>query len=140
MTDRIKRMKERITNVRTYPICTEKMKIFLDDLIAHDGYPLIWKRAHAMAAYLDKKTVFVQDDELIVGNFAKVPMGLESVVNGPTWPDDDLDELIKAGVFIISDEDRKILRDYDDYWAMGRGMTKDEKQGFLFDNEKLWTR
>ena len=139
MTDRIKRMKERITNVRTYPICTEKMKIFLDDMIAHDGYPLIWKRAHAMAAYFDKKTVFVQDDELIVGNFAKVPMGLESVVNGPTWPDDDLDELIKAGVFIVSDEDRKVLRDYDDYWQLGRGMTKDEKQGFYFENEKFWS-
>ena len=73
MTDRIKRMKERITNVRTYPICTEKMKIVLDDFIAHEGFPIIWQRAHAQAKYLDEKTIFIQDDELIAGNFAKVP-------------------------------------------------------------------
>ncbi len=137
MTDRIKRMKERITNVRTYPICTEKMKIVLDDFIAHEGFPIIWQRAHAQAKYLDEKTIFIQDDELIAGNFAKVPMGLESVTNMPTWPDDDLDTLIRDGVFIMSDEDRKALRAYDKYW-LGRGMTKDEKQGFFYDNEDLW--
>ena len=137
MTDRIKRMKERITNVRTYPICTEKMKIILDDMIAHEGFPLMWQRAHGLAKYLDEKTIFIQDDELIVGNFAKVPMGVETTMNCPTWPDEDLDVLIKAGTFILSDEDRKILREYDKYW-LDRGMTKDEKQGFFYDNENLW--
>ena len=137
MTDRIKRMKERITNVRTYPICIEKMQIILDDMMAHEGYPLMWQRAHGLAKYLDEKTIFIQDDELIVGNFAKVPMGVETTMNCPTWPDEDLDTLIEAGTFILSDEDHKTLRSYDKYW-LNRGMTKEEKQGFFYDNEDLW--
>ena len=40
MTERVKRIKERVTNVRTYPICTEKYDIMLNAFEKNGGYPV----------------------------------------------------------------------------------------------------
>ena len=137
MTDRITRMKERISDVRTYPICTEKYDIMLDAYEKNAGYPVIYQRAIAQAEYLDKKTIFIDDDELIVGNEAAVPFGMEATPNSPTWPDEDLDILIKTGAISMSDESRKALRKYDYYWESA-GRTRDEKTGFFYENDRMW--
>ena len=137
MTDRITRMKERISDVRTYPICTEKYDIMLNAYEKNAGYPVIYQRAIAQAEYLDKKTIFIDDDELIVGNEAAVPFGLEATPNSPTWPDEDLDILIKTGAISMSDESRKALRKYDYYWESA-GRTRDEKTGFFYENDRMW--
>ena len=136
MTERIKRMKERL-DVKCFPICAEKYGIILESYKQNEGRPIIMQRAIAVANYLDKKTIYIDPDELIVGNFAARPMGMEAAVNGPTWPDDDLDALVASGGVSITDEDRKILRSYDDYWE-GKGRTKDEKQGWFYDDDRLW--
>jgi formate C-acetyltransferase len=98
--------------------------------------PQIVRRAKATAHYLDHKTIFIQDDELIVGNVASKPMGLEAGSLGPTWPEEDMADLRKAGLD-ISVEDETLLRSMDDYWQ-GKGRTLDERQGQFYDDERLW--
>ena len=137
MTDRIRKMKDRVTAVKTFPICSEKYGIMLDAYEKHAGYPVIYQRALAQAEYLDKKTIYIQDDELIVGNDAAIPFGMETSPNAPTWPDDDLDVLISSGAISMSDEEREALRKFDYYWD-DTGRTRDERVGFYYEEPHMW--
>ena len=135
MNQRIQRLKERL-KVDKYPICVEKSLLVIESYRQTEGEPQVVRRAKATAHYLDHKTIFIDDDELIVGNVARKPMGLEAGSMGPTWPKEDLDDLRK-GELEISDEDEARLRSTDDYWR-GKGRTLDERQGQFYDDERLW--
>ena len=135
MNPRVKRLRERL-RVEKYPICTEKARLIVESYRRTEGEPQIVRRAKATAHYLDNKTIFIDDDELIVGNVASLPMGLEAGSMGPTWPEDDLEELRK-GSLLISDEDVAVLRSLDSYWKE-KGRTLDERQGQFYDDERLW--
>jgi formate C-acetyltransferase len=135
MNQRIQRLKERL-KVEKYPICVEKSLLVIESYRQTEGEPQVVRRAKATAHYLDHKAIFIEDDELIVGNVASKPMGLEAGSMGPTWPKEDLDELRK-GELEISDEDEARLRSTDDYWR-GKGRTLDERQGQFYDDERLW--
>lgn len=119
-----------------YPICVEKAQLVMASYKQTEGEPTILRRAKATAHYLDNKTIFIEDDELIVGNVASKPMGLEAGSLGPTWPEDDMESLRKGGLD-ISKEDEAVLRSMDDYWK-GKGRTMDERQGIFYDDERLW--
>ena len=136
MNERVKRLREAL-RVDAFPICTEKAQIILESFKRNEGRPMIIKRAQATADYLDNKTIFIMDDELIVGNIASQHMGLEAGSNGPSWPDDDFDDLLSDGVLTITDEDRQILRSMDSYWE-GKGRTQAEHQGSYYDDGRLW--
>ena len=96
MNQRIERLKKRL-KVDTYPICVEKSLLVMESYRQTEGEPQIVRRAKATAHYLDKKTIFIEDEELVVGNVASKPMGIEAGTLGPTWPKEDLDELKKEG-------------------------------------------
>lgn len=135
MTERIKRMQEAL-KVDKFPFCAEKHKIVVESLSKHEGLPAVLARAHATADYLDNRTLYVDDDELIVGNVASKPMGLEASCWGPFWDDDDLDFILE-GEYTISDEDRKTLKDLTPFWE-GQGRQMYEWQGRFYDDERLW--
>ena len=110
MTDRIARMKDRL-KVDRYPICAEKARYVIEAWRQHEGLPSILQRAYATANYLDKRTLYIDDDELIVGNVASRPMGMEASTWGPFWDDEDLDGMVgEGGKFSITPEDRAELR------------------------------
>ena len=135
MTDRIKRMQEAL-KVDKFPLCGEKAKLVIESWKKHEGLPSILSRAHATADYLDNRTIYVDEDELIVGNVASKPMGLEASCWGPFWDDDDLDSILE-GNYTISDEDRRTLRSLDSFWD-GQGRQMYEWQGRFYDDERLW--
>jgi pyruvate formate-lyase/glycerol dehydratase family glycyl radical enzyme len=135
MTDRIKRMMDRL-KVDKFPFCAEKARLVIESWKQHEGLTPILARAYATAHYLDNRTLFVEDDELIVGNVAAKPMGMEASCWGPFWDDDDLD-MILQGNYTISDEDRKALREMDSFWE-GQGRQMYEWQGRFYDDERMW--
>lgn len=135
MTDRIKRMQAAL-NVDKFPFCAEKAKLVIESWKKHEGLPSLLKRAHATADYLDSRTIYVDDDELIVGNVAAKPMGLEASCWGPFWDDEDLD-MILEGNYTISDEDRHTLRSLDAFWD-GQDRQMYEWQGRFYNDERLW--
>jgi pyruvate formate-lyase/glycerol dehydratase family glycyl radical enzyme len=122
--------------VKEYPICIEKAQIILDSFKRHEGEPAILRRAMATADYLDKRTIFIEEDELIVGNVASKPMGMEVGSQTPAWAHEDIEELRKQGLS-LSVEDEAILRSMDEYW-LGKGRTVEERQGQFYDDERLW--
>lgn len=135
MTDRIKRMQAAL-KVDKFPFCAEKAKLVIESWKKHEGLPAILSRAHATADYLDHRTIYVDEDELIVGNVASKPMGLEASCWGPFWDDDDLDSILE-GNYTISDEDRKTLRSLDSFWD-GQDRQMYEWQGRFYDDERMW--
>lgn len=135
MNSRVKRLYERL-RVDKFPIVSEKAGLIMDSYIQNEGLPTIVRRAIATAHYLDNKTIYIEDDELIVGNIACEPMGMEAGSLGPAWPDEDLDDLLK-GNLTMTDEDRTKLREMDSYW-IGKSRTLDERQGQFYDDERMW--
>ncbi len=135
MNTRVQRLKDRLM-VRRYPICTEKARLVVESLQQTEGEPQIVRRAKATAHYLDNRTIFIEDDELLVGNVASRPMGMEAGSMGPAWPEEDLEDLRKS-TLLVSDEDAALLRSLDGYWK-GKGRTLDERQGQFYDDERLW--
>lgn len=135
MNERIKKLKERL-KVEKFPICVEKASLVLEAYKKNEGLPAVLRRAVATAHYLDHKTIFIEDDELIVGNVASRPMGMEAGTLGPTWTEEEL-RALKNGSLYIDPEDEAKLRSMDSYWS-GQGRTLDERQGLYYDDHHLW--
>jgi formate C-acetyltransferase len=123
-------------NIKRFPISVEKAQLVVESLRQTEGEPQILRRAKATAHYLDNRTIFIEDDELIVGNIAAKPMGMEAGTMGPTWPKEDIEGLRASGLD-LSETDEALLRSLDDYWA-GKGRTLDERQGGYYDDDRLW--
>lgn len=135
MNPRVKKLRDRLI-LDKYPICAEKARLIVESYERSEGEPQIIRRAKATAHYLDHKTIFIADDELIVGNVARDPMGMELGSMGPGWPQEDIEDL-KKGNLLISDEDNAVIRSLDDYW-LNKGRTLDERQGQFYDDERMW--
>jgi formate C-acetyltransferase len=135
MNARIKRLLAKL-EVSRFPICAEKARLVVESLKKTEGEPQILRRAKATAHYLDHRTIFIEEDELLVGNIAAKPMGMEAGTMGPTWPKEDIETLRGEGLD-FSREDEALLRALDDFWA-GQGRTLDEMQGRYYDDERLW--
>ena len=88
MNERIKKLREGL-RVDHFQICVEKAALVVESLRETEGEPEILRRAKATANFLDNRTVFIEDDELIVGNVASKPMGMEAGTMGPTWPEEE---------------------------------------------------
>lgn len=132
---RLTKLKDSL-KVDKYPICVEKATLVMESYKKTEGLPTVLRRAMATAHYLDHKTLFIEDGELIVGNVASLPMGMEAGSLGPTWPQEDLEEL-KKGSLYIAPADEAALRAMDEYW-LGQGRTMDERQGLYYDDDHLW--
>lgn len=132
---RVRLLREAL-RVDRYPICIEKARLVMASYRQTEGEPTIVRRAKAIAHYLDHKTIYIPEGELIVGNVASKPMGMEAGSLGPTWPKEELDDLRNEGLE-LSAQDEAELRAMDDYWQ-GKGRTLWERMGQFFDDERLW--
>jgi pyruvate formate-lyase/glycerol dehydratase family glycyl radical enzyme len=135
MNARIKKLISQL-DVKEFPICVEKAQLVTDILKKTEGEPQILRRAKATAHYLDNRTIFIEENELIVGNIAAKPMGMEAGTMGPTWPEEDMQQLRSSGLS-LSETDEAVLRSLDAYWK-DKGRTLDEMQGLYYDDERLW--
>jgi len=95
---------------------------------------MILRRANALAHVLDNITIFIEDDELIVGNAASKPMGLEFDFYAGLWSQEEIDGLKDAGYAIAAEEEAEIL-EMNRYWKNYNPMSR---MGRLFD-DRLWT-
>lgn len=103
MDERVQKLKKRLS-VDTYLICVEKPVFVIESCTQTEDEPQVVRNAKAPAHYLDHKTIFIEDDKLIVGNIANKPMGLEEGTRGPTWSHEDMED-IRMGGYNISQEE-----------------------------------
>jgi pyruvate formate-lyase/glycerol dehydratase family glycyl radical enzyme len=121
---------------RKYPLCVEKALLVLESFRQTESEPQILRRAKAFAHYLRHRTIFIEEGELIVGNPAAKPMGLEAGCINPTWPRDEL-QTLRQQLFDITDDDVARLDAVDAYWK-GHGRILAERLGASYDEEVLW--
>ncbi|MBR2123182.1 MAG: hypothetical protein IJ930_09720 [Lachnospiraceae bacterium] len=104
MTERIQRLIQRVRNTR-HPICTKKFQIAHEVLKNNaDAMPYM-KRVLLLEAYLDQMPVFIPDDELIVGEGASKPYGIELNYEFGMWSSKELLEMQEECTWCYMEED-----------------------------------
>ncbi len=131
--ERIERLRKRLL-VDQYPLSFEKIRLMTDSLKQTEGEPQILRRAKALANVLENIPIFIEDGELIVGNGASRPMGVELDCDMAIWPQDEIDALREEG-FVASEEDEAELQALNDYWKNSNLVAR---SGDLYDDERLW--
>jgi len=116
--ERINRLQERI-NSRIPTICPERAEILTSSFKRSEGEPIVIRRAKAFAEILDKMTVYIQPESLIIGNQAGANFA------APVFPEYSYDWVIEelddfenrsGDYFIVSEDTKKRLRKLESYW------------------------
>jgi pyruvate formate-lyase/glycerol dehydratase family glycyl radical enzyme len=123
---RIKYLKDSAINTQP-EICIERARIYTDVYKRYDDEPLYIKRALALKETLENMTIFIVDNELIVGNQAfKMRAAPVFPEYSAKWIADELDEFEKrpGDKFLISEDKKEELKRICAYWE---GKTVQEK-------------
>ncbi len=117
---RVNRLRERFLS--TPPaVCSERAKIVTQAYKDYDGEPAVLKRAKTLCRILSEMSIFIGDDELIVGNQSSKPR------SSPIFPEfsyawivEEMDrepfEKRDADRFLIDEETKSDLRGLVDFW------------------------
>ncbi len=133
-TPRAERIKERFLAI-TPEICVERAKLITASYKETEAEPIYIRRAKALDKILTEMTIFIQEDELIVGNQATKPRSSPIFPEfSCKWLEDELDRLEKRSgdVFLISEEKKQTLRELFAYWD---GKTTNERAAALMTQE-----
>lgn len=104
---------------RVATLCPERAEIITESFKRSEGQSIVIRRALALADILEKMTIYIEPDMLIVGNRASAnfaaPVFPEYSFN---WVIDELDEFDKRSgdSFRVSESTKARLRTLQDYW------------------------
>lgn len=118
ITKRVARLKEKILSVKP-SICTERAKCYTDIYQQYESRPVIVKRALALEKTLNEMSIFIDEDELIVGNHSSqlraAPIFPEYAVG---WILKELDEFdTRPGdAFFLTDQHKIDLKKICSWW------------------------
>lgn len=90
-------------------ICLERARLITKSYQETEGEPEVIRRAKALAKILGEMTIYVEDNQLLVGNFASNPASLNLFPELATrWLDDIIDNEYKD---MLSEDDKKELKE-----------------------------
>jgi len=136
VTPRIQMHKEALTKITKPAICVERAEHYTQSYQQNLAQPVVLRRALALAHHLKEKTIWIQRDELIVGNQAisprAAPIFPEYTVG---WIEKEIDELgDRPGAgFDVTDHDKEVLHSICPWW---HGQTVIDKCYALFTDEQ----
>lgn len=136
LPERIKAHKSALVNIVTPPICTERAQAYTRAYQNNEDKPVIIQRALALKEHLATRTIWIKNDELIVGNQASklraAPIFPEYTVR---WIEAEIDQLADrpgAG-FAVTAEDKENIHALTPYW---RGKTVQDRCYGMFTQEQ----
>ena len=100
MNERVRKLRETI-GPGEYHICSEKCRLITESFKKTERQPEILRNAAAFAHVLDHIPIFIEDNELIVGNTASKPRGIEFGNLFGVWSDEEIDGLKEDEGFVI---------------------------------------
>lgn len=122
MNERVRRLRQRFFEIKP-EVCPERARYFTQSMMDSEGDPIVVRRAKAFYDVLDRMSVVVGEDELIVGNQASRPR------SAPVYPEYSYEWLLKefdgdpyffderpADPFVYSEETKKEITGIIDYW------------------------
>jgi formate C-acetyltransferase len=133
-TPRMEAIKQRFIRI-TPEICVERAQLITASYKETEEEPIHMRRAKALEKILGEMTVFIQDDELIVGNqCTKTRSSPVYPEFSCKWLEAELDRVDKrtGDVFLISEEKKQALRDLFPYWE---GRTTSERAAALMPQD-----
>ncbi|MFC1532382.1 glycyl radical protein [Thermodesulfobacteriota bacterium] len=133
MNKRIERLRETI-RPRIYPICTDKGRLITESYATTDRQPEVIRNAKAIAHILDHIPIFIEDGELLVGNPASKPGGIEFTDLYGLWTEAEIDSIKTDEGLSLSEKDEAELRRMNIYW---KGKTFNARLTQLFNEETL---
>ncbi|NMA23780.1 MAG: formate C-acetyltransferase/glycerol dehydratase family glycyl radical enzyme, partial [Spirochaetales bacterium] len=110
--DRVNRLLERFFEIQPQ-LCIERAEIYTKVFKETEGEPEIIRRAKAFKQTCLEKSIFIADDELIVGGAASVPRAAVFCPEHATgWLREELDELPtrKQDPYEVTDQQKEVLR------------------------------
>ncbi len=138
MNDRVNQMVKSL-EINKYPLCVQQFRLACDALDETAGEDMITRRSKVQERILDGIDIFMDDDELILGEGASKPFGIEMSYEYGVWTRDEVDSL-KSEIYTITPEDEEELYALNDRFKsnslndnlIGRiGKT-------LGENDRLW--
>ncbi|MCZ4370214.1 formate C-acetyltransferase/glycerol dehydratase family glycyl radical enzyme [Vibrio diazotrophicus] len=136
LPERIKAHKSELINIVTPPVCTERAQAYTRAYAKNEDKPVIIQRALALKEHLETRTIWIKNDELIVGNQASklraAPIFPEYTVRWIEAEIDDLADRPGAG-FAVTEQDKEIIHSLTPYW---RGKTVQDRCYGLFTDEQ----
>lgn len=134
MNDRLVKLKQQLS-VDKLPLCIEKFRLMTESYRETEGRPEMLRRARALANVLDKISIFIGEGELIVGNVASKPMGLEIDHDYGPWSAEEIASL-KDGGYAIDEKDEAELLTLNSYYKQKSLVGRMGE--VLYDDERLW--
>ncbi|WP_295361574.1 pyruvate formate lyase family protein [uncultured Pseudoramibacter sp.] len=100
-------------------LCIDRAVILTEAMKAHENEPMCIRRAHGFYALATQMPVVIEDWQLVVGNFSAEPFAINPLPD-MCWRTiiDELDDFgtREGDKYIISDEDKKTLREILPWW------------------------
>ena len=124
-TARIDRLKKTLFEGKPV-IESARARLLTESYQQTEGEPTILRRAKAFYHMLEHMPIVIRPDELIVGSTTIHPRSAQTYPEFSfQWLEDEFDTISSrsADPFLISEEDKKILREVHKYW---RGKTTSE--------------
>ncbi len=119
MTERIRSMREELLGIIP-EICVERARIYTQTYQENEADPPVLKRAKALAKTLEKMSIFIYRDELLVGNQTSKLRGAPIFPEYSwDWVVNEIDQfhLRNGDVFLIDEESKKVLlKEVSPYW------------------------
>ncbi len=115
---RIKKVREDLIEVIP-SVCSERAELLTESYKETEDLPIIIRRAKALGNILSNMSIFIEDDQMIVGNQASrqkaAPIFPEYSIQ---WVIDELDEFDKrpGDMFLIDELTKEKLRSIYSYW------------------------
>jgi pyruvate formate-lyase/glycerol dehydratase family glycyl radical enzyme len=122
-------------HVERYPLCTERARLITESWEQTKDEPMILRLAKAFAHLVENMNAFIEDGELIVGNGASRPMGLEIEPFMGPFSEENLRILEEEGFIRIDEGDWPEIRELASYW---KDKNLQYRIGQLLDDERLW--
>jgi pyruvate formate-lyase/glycerol dehydratase family glycyl radical enzyme len=126
VTEKIDRMRNSLLDCAP-EICAERAVFITEIYQKHEGLPFIMRKALALQKILSEMTIYIEDDQLIVGNQASKPRGAPIFPEySIDWALDEMDSFPRrtGDVFHISEETKQALREVLPYW---KGKTHEDQ-------------
>lgn len=124
-SDRIEKLKDSLFATKPQ-IETERAVLLTESYMKTEGEPVITRRAKAFKNICEFLPITIREGELIVGSTTKMPRSTQVFPEfSSDWLEAEFDTLAtrNADPFLISDENKKILREVCKYW---KGKTTSE--------------
>ncbi|MBW1819106.1 MAG: pyruvate formate lyase family protein, partial [Deltaproteobacteria bacterium] len=124
----------------------ERSRLLTESYKMTEGEPMVLRRAKALAHILRNMPVYIEEDQLIVGNYAESPQHLVHFIE-QNWR--SVQRVIQPGApgeTLADEAERKQFDELCEYWdgrslrdALSGSMTDDMKKYFKYEGTILWS-